>query len=841
MKRIQEHKVLTKLALTMLILFALVLFMGLAKADDRPQDSSVYGKVVDQKTEDGLEESRVRLFNEDRDYETFTDSEGNYEMICSSGSYTIRVTKDSYRVHREEVSVPGRTARRYDVDMNPECTSLEGNVTREDTGDPVENARVKLQGKEVYELETNEDGHYYLECEPGDYTLLIIHEEYRRHEEKLSLKENSRNICDVPLSLKTYLEGSIIDTNSGEGIEGVSLGFREGDWNTTTDRNGAYRLDCQDGLYTLEVSCDHYRAFSRELDLQPGANEFNSELSPVVNLEGQVTDSGTGEPLKDADIHLEGEGDFWTTSDPGGNYSLECDPGNYTFTVGHEDYKEYREMDLTLKKGSYQRSVELTFIPCSLLGQLTNRVTGEPVAKALVEFLETDLWGLSDPEGNYHLEGRCGEYELLISHEEYEDYRVVGLEIEQGENTLNVALSPVRSYLEGRLQDAVTGEALEGLQLRLVGRDHLVTMSDSKGNYALECEPGNYTLELDAQGYLKFSLEMNLVSGENRQDVELLPEPALLQGRVLDRRTGEPLEGVSIELLSVGEVYTNWSLPGGSYQLQCPAGDYALRVSHQGYTSFEDLLTLGRGTRRLDLELDDLLCRLEGNVTQAFGSGEGHALSGALVEFVGPEDRDVQTDGAGYFYLELEAGDYSVFVTHPECQPFQGRLDLEPGEENFDVSLEYIFPPLFGVDLEVETNIHMKAGEEVFVPLVVKNTGDLDSVFFFRLQEESHSPVQIALDREERSIRAGSSKVIGITVCVGEGAPKGDYVFTVVVTQEPQGPVSKELTLTIHVEEAPKAGSRGELPGFSLVSLVAASFIFFTFKGRCRLRVRRLL
>ena len=69
----------------------------------------------------------------------------------------------------------------------------------------------------------------------------------------------------------------------------------------------------------------------------------------------------------------------------------------------------------------------------------------------------------------------------------------------EGDNELNVGLTPLVANLFGVVTDAETGYALEGVKVTI---DSLVTYTDSLGRYAFErLTPGGYTITFRKENY----------------------------------------------------------------------------------------------------------------------------------------------------------------------------------------------------------------------------------------------------------------------------------------------------------------------------------------------------
>lgn len=93
------------------------------------------------------------------------------------------------------------------------------------------------------------------------------------------------------------------------------------------------------------------------------------------------------------------------------------------------------------------------------------------------------------------------------------------------------------------------------------------------------------------------------ISAQNRE-IKL----PMIDGKVIDSKTGEPIVGATISLDFKKSGITTDST--GYYQLFLPNGEYIIKVSHVGYKPFRVKFTL-TADKRLDVELEDVTKTLE--------------------------------------------------------------------------------------------------------------------------------------------------------------------------------------------------------------------------------------
>lgn len=121
-----------------------------------------------------------------------------------------------------------------------------------------------------------------------------------------------------------------------------------------------------------------------------------------------------------------------------------------------------------------------------------------------------------------------------------------------------------------------------------------------------------------------------------------------LQGRVVDKKTGEKIAGAQVKIAGK-RVRTNQD---GYFQVrELPVSELVdqrartLKTSASGYKNFQEVLALKEGNQRVKIELARKYMKLSGRVIDRF---KGSPMAGIKVE-VG--NRIVETDANGYFSL----------------------------------------------------------------------------------------------------------------------------------------------------------------------------------------------
>jgi hypothetical protein len=216
--------------------------------------------------------------------------------------------------------------------------------------------------------------------------------------------------------------------------------------------------------------------------------------------------------------------------------------------------------------------------------------------------------------------------------------------------------NPVFGILRGRVTDAATGQALQGVSVTLTPGTRSTT-SAADGSFELrDLDAGVYTVNLQFTEYGALRASVAVIAGQTL-DLGALAmlksagaTTATVRGTIVDAITSAPLAGVAVQVSGSGSVTT---AADGSYQISnVGAGTKTLSASKSGYQSASATVTFTAGDLFVfspRLAPDNTTPPagdgvVEGRVVDA---GTGQALAGAAVTVMIPSVPDVtQTTAA---------------------------------------------------------------------------------------------------------------------------------------------------------------------------------------------------
>ena len=265
-------------------------------------------------------------------------------------------------------------------------------------------------------------------------------------------------------------------------------------------------------------------------------------------------------------------------------------------------------------------------IVASLSGQVTDRLTGDPLIGATVNVYRGDTWTDSTltmtPWGIYAFgpELPPGTYRATASYPGYTDQSRINVTVGPGMTAyVNFFLTPEYSATSatvmGQITDAFTGDPLSGATV-LAFRNGVLcgtTTTDASGVYAIDqnLATGIYVIDALRTGYIASERQsVSLAVGQSTTvDFALTPQgsgpaasSARITGRISDQVTGASVVGASVLAFKAGILQAQTTTAAdGTYDIawDLESGVYVIDVVASGYVGSERSgvsLTVGQTT-----------------------------------------------------------------------------------------------------------------------------------------------------------------------------------------------------------------------------------------------------
>ncbi len=616
---------------------------------------------------------------------------------------------------------------------------------------------------------------------------------------------------------RTYLEGWVTEgddsRDKGDPIYDAHVELSGNSYyDTYTDDNGYYYIDCEDGDYDIEITHEDYEDHFDEIFVAEGDNQYDAELTPIVTyLEGFVTEENRdgGDPIEDALVEIVDLG-IDTMTDDEGYYYIECEDGSYTVKITHDGFEDHEESGIDVYKGANQYDVTMTVVSTYLEGtimEISARDSGDPVKGAHIEIETKDMseyfetW--SDGEGYYYLDCEVDEYTLWVTHDDYQDFQD-DITIETGDNYLDIELEPnppKEMVIDTNLPDTMEsgeeitvvititedsrGDGIEDVDISILLTEGAeVDHATGKTN-----QYGKFTIKLTADEVDEDTVVTVSINGEKEGYEKVNDE--------LDITVLAPKETI------IGPETGNFG-EGGSYEVTAGImGDGELDVSVIPNPDPEDDKNIGLF---LDITFD----------------GNAEDLLWVYIEF---------------WYDVLPSGitDANLAIYYWEDDVEVWNLAENTGvntDEGFvwsNITHLTIFAPrdeqgtnveTFDVEITGDTNKNIQSGEKSEFSLTIENTGESADMYLVEVTGDYKAWVIVQWD-DTLLLNASESRTFAANVTIPADTPGGTYTFTVTVTSQGDDTVSKTHTLKVVVTVGDDGTTDGDSPGFVLAAVIA--------------------
>ncbi|WP_255192792.1 MSCRAMM family protein [Natronobeatus ordinarius] len=600
-------------------------------------NAEIDGKITDAETGGGIGGATVTAQNGTGAYEATTSADGTYtiENVPGGHDYDVEIEADGYdTVVESDESVGDEATHTLDAELTGTAT-LSGTVTDETFGADLDGVEVEVSGEQEYVVETDENGEYTATVAGTgeEYVVTVDPDGWGETSETIELGDGETETdVDFELAGDAAIELTVEDAETGSPIDGATVIVTNGTLGESdsfeTDDDGAAELAPLPGGFTYDFTIEADGYDDGELTdvflTEDTSASRTHGLFGNAGITGQVTDEVTGGPVDGATVTAEnGAGTYETTTDEGGEYSLENLPGTgeaYDVAVDAEGYESVQE---TVAVGDEASEVRAFVVSgdAELTGTVTDALTGEGIDGATVtaENGAGAYEATTDEDGKYTIENVPGEetYELTAAHEAYETASRAGVAVDAGEQqTENLEFEPVgRATVVGTVSDEVTGAAVADATV-IVELDDAATeieyetTTDADGGYEVDevISGYGYTVTVVANGYERVS-EATTVDTDGTIEVDVTAAGnASVSGIVEDEATGAAVPDAVVVVAGEQGEYIAEMNASGEFSVEQVAGtgeSYELSASAPGYATTTMTLEVGDGD-----VLEDVLVEL---------------------------------------------------------------------------------------------------------------------------------------------------------------------------------------------------------------------------------------
>ncbi|MED4051937.1 carboxypeptidase regulatory-like domain-containing protein [Priestia megaterium] len=669
-----------------------------------PNPGIVQGIISNEQTGEPLTNAFVRVLDNNRVIiqEVQTDTTGVYRVEgLSPGEYLLIAVSPNFQRESVGFIIASGDINEVNVALQPNPGFISGRVTDNQTALPLDGATVQIFPAQslipIANAVTDQNGTYQIPgLAPGEYIVVATARDYTRAAVGAIVSADQTTRADLQLSLNPATISGTITDSQGNPIENATV--RVIDQNETvlgtalTDQNGNYVIsNLPPGSQTIIVTAPTFSSQVSGVTLGVGGLE-NVSLGLTENpgiITGQITNGQTGDPIVGSIVLLRTSGGIglivgFDITDENGTYFITgVAPGIYTVLAtangfGISNVGAIVQSDITT-------NADVALVPN--VGAITGVITdlqGSPILGTDTQIEVFDQGGtllktlLAQSDGTFAvLDLPPGSYNLLVTAPNFAAQTTSIVIISDQTNELNILLTPNPASITGQVLNVATGLPINGAILTVTDSNGIVVGSGTSGldgNFTINNLPPNtLIISAVAQTFGSDSKAVILTpGGEGTTTLTLTPNPGILQGTVIDQRTGQVIPGTTLQIFDstralVATVQTDQN---GFYQIQTLSpGSYRVIATIQNFGSVSGDTQVNS---EAVTELNFTLVPNPGIITGViYNEQTGSPIAGASIAVrqfspVGPIIATTITDSRGQFtVLNLTPGTYTIVVSEP--------------------------------------------------------------------------------------------------------------------------------------------------------------------------------
>jgi len=326
-----------------------------------------------------------------------------------------------------------------------------------------------------------------------------------------------------------------------------------------------------------------------------GVRTITTVAAALGTFSGNVVTAATGAPVAGAVVTVDGTLNS-TTTDAGGNFSLNQPAGNYTLTVVKLGFLPETTTAFTLASGASVAvgTVKLSVAPSTITGTVVSSLGGN-VAGATVALSGTSATASTDALGRFSITQPAGTFTATITAGGYQSATTAQFTTQPGQTYPlgTITLTAIPATVTGTVTSS-TGGAVAGATVTAIGgptgqRNRLAaqstnsTTTDASGNWTLSLAAGTYSFTIAKSGFgTTTTADVTLGAGTTFSTGTIVIDPlGTITGTVVSQTTNTPVAGATVTVS--GSVNSTSTDASGRFSIQQPPGSYSIHVSAAGF------------------------------------------------------------------------------------------------------------------------------------------------------------------------------------------------------------------------------------------------------------------
>ncbi|MCF6137924.1 carboxypeptidase regulatory-like domain-containing protein [Pseudalkalibacillus berkeleyi] len=632
---------------------------------------------------------------------TLADTNGDFQFNnLQPGQYILTASAPNYQTSTVGASVVSDETTSVTLEMEPNPAEVSGVVT-DPSGIPVTNATIQIidmNGTILNTGGTDQNGQYVLSnLPPGSFSIVVNAQDFSTATGGVTL-EPGETVTDANFVLLPdpgAIVGTIIDTD-GDPISGATIIIRNADnlqiRSTTTNEFGEYLVEgIAPASYTVVATAPDFSTnFVGVMVVSNLSSVANITLTSTIgDIAGIVVDEN-GDPITGDNIGIklfDESGALLQTlvaSNDGTFSILGLQPGQYLINATATNFAANSVNATVIANETETVTIPLSLLPGTITGRVFNTSTSDGINGAVLTFTTAEgipiTTTISGINGEYEANNiPPGTVNISAVADDFGANAVTAVVGPNETTTANIGLTESLGFLTGFISDIDTGNAISGAVILIDknGAQIATITSDGSGQFLTQgLSPGDYTAVVAADNYTSRTASFTILPNETTTlSFALSPEPGIVQGRITNFNTGDPIIGATIAVRSLSPsgpiVATTLTDSNGEYTVATLApGTYTIVASADRFGAAEaTTIVESNQTETVDVKLVPNPGTIEGTISN---SNTGTPLSGILIEIFNVDGILVfstNTDANGFYqFTGLAPLQFRIVTSNSEFQ-----------------------------------------------------------------------------------------------------------------------------------------------------------------------------